>query len=353
MIIGYGWRAQFYYRIAKALPDEFEVCAALVRTKERASQIESEQGVFATDRLTEALAKAPDFAVLCINRSGTRQYLEMLAEHGVPVLCETPPAKDIPELGALMEGITARGGKVQVAEQYFLQPLYAALLRIISQGVIGEVSNISLSAVHGYHAVSIFRKVLGVGFSTCRITGRRFLFPVTVTGSRDGVDTSGTIKRAKRNIVTFEFENDKTAFLDFASEQYHSSIRTRRLNIQGVRGEINDMTLRCLNADNEAYTSSLHRIDDGIYDNNGWTHRGIQWGDAFVYRNPFAGARLNDDEIAIADCLRHMKRYVDTGEEFYPLAEALQDTYLAFLMEEAITTGRTVESEEQNFNRIK
>ena len=32
MIIGYGWRADFYYRIAKLLPERFSVCAGVLRT---------------------------------------------------------------------------------------------------------------------------------------------------------------------------------------------------------------------------------------------------------------------------------------------------------------------------------
>ena len=39
MIIGYGWRADFYYRIAKLLPERFSVCAGVLRTEERAKDV--------------------------------------------------------------------------------------------------------------------------------------------------------------------------------------------------------------------------------------------------------------------------------------------------------------------------
>ena len=54
---------------------------------------------------------------------------------------------------------------------------------------------------------------------------------------------------------------------------------------------------------------------------------------------------MKDDEIAVASCLERMKKYVETGEAFYPLEEALQDTYLSFLLEEAVQSGKTVVSE--------
>lgn len=347
IVIGWGWRADFFYRIAKALPDEFIITAAVLRTKERAAEAKEKYGVFATDSLEEALATKPDYALLCIPRDGVADYLVELMKRQVPVLCETPPAKDLSELNALWENKKKYEGKVQIVEQYFLQPYYAALLDIVEQGVIGEVSNITLSALHGYHAVSIFRKMLGVGMEHASIRASRFSFPVTDTNSRQGITTAGEVKMADRSMAVLEFVNKKTAFLDFAGEQYFSLIRTRRLNIQGLRGEINDMTVRYLDKNNEAFCKDLVRLDDGLYNNSGWTHRGIQFGEQFVYRNPFYGARLNDDEIAVADCMRRMKQYVDTGKDFYPLREALQDTYLSFMIEEAAESGAAITTAKQ------
>lgn len=352
IVIGYGWRADFFYRIAKELPEQFEICGAVLRTPERAAQVQAERGVFATSSLEEALATKPDFAVLCVPRAIVKDYLIKLMKADMPVLCETPPGSNVQELNELWQAKEKYQGKIQVVEQYFLQPLYASLLNIIGSGVIGEVSNVSLSALHGYHAVSMFRKLLGTGFEGCSISGRRFSFPVTASGSRGGADTSGNIKTADRDLAVFEFDSGKAALMDFSGEQYHSLIRTRRLNIQGLRGEINDMEVRYLNQKNEARLSSLQRLDEGLYNNSGWYHRGMIFKETMVYENPFPGARLNDDEIAVADCLKHMGDYVRTGEDFYPLQEALYDTYLAFLMEEAIQTGETLRTVPQRFSHL-
>ena len=69
--------------------------------------------------------------------------------------------------------------------------------------------------------------------------------------------------------------------------------------------------------------------------------------ESMVYENPFYPARLNDDEIAVASSLKAMKEYVETGKEFYPLKEALQDTYLSFAMEGAAAGGETVTTKTQ------
>ena len=98
MIIGYGWRADFYYRIAKLLPERFSVCAGVLRTEERAKEVAHKEGVFATSDLDQALERKPDFAVLCVPRDVTKDYLVKLMKKGIPVLCETPPGKNVEEL---------------------------------------------------------------------------------------------------------------------------------------------------------------------------------------------------------------------------------------------------------------
>lgn len=355
ILIGYGWRAKFFHRIAKEIPSLFEISAIVVRTEESVEKLKKEEDIFCTTDLDDALATAPDFAVVCVPRTVMTDYLENLMQRGVPALCETPPSQNTEELKKLWALKNKYEGKIQVAEQYFLQPLYATILKIVEKGMIGEVSNMSLSALHGYHATSIFRKVLGVGFENCKISGKKFIIPAVLTNGRDGLDRRGEVVNTERNVLTLEFESGKVAFFDFVNHQYFSHIRTRRLNVQGQLGEINDMDVRYVynKGKSEAYPNgefipvleTMNRIDYGPYDNDTPTHEGIMLGKEFFYENPFYGARLNDDEIAMADCLVRMKKYVDTGVEFYPLEDAIQDTYLSFLMDQALSSGEEVVSE--------
>ena len=205
MVIGYGWRADFFYRIAKMLPERFEICAGVLRTKERARQVAEREKIFATEDLDEALKEHPDFAVLCVPRGIVKEYLVKLMEKKVPVLCETPPGKDGAELEDLWEKAQELQGRVQVVEQYFLQPYYAGALRIIEEGYLGEVSSVMLSALHGYHAVSMYRKLLGIGFENCVIQGQKFVSQVTATNGRGGFDTGGKIIQEERDCVSLSF----------------------------------------------------------------------------------------------------------------------------------------------------
>ena len=45
IVVGSGWRSLFYWRIAQALPERFELCAMLCRTEEKAEKMHREYGV--------------------------------------------------------------------------------------------------------------------------------------------------------------------------------------------------------------------------------------------------------------------------------------------------------------------
>lgn len=336
-LIGSGWRAEFYIRIAKAMPDQFELSGVLIRDQEKGGAFAKTFGVKVVHSLDELLESQPDYVVLSIKRGYVTDYLIDLFQKSVPILCETPPAETIESLDELWKQAQTYNAKIQIAEQYFLQPLYASWLKVIQDGKLGEVSNINISSLHGYHGVSIIRKMLNVGYENCTIYGKRFSFEVVKTYGREGMIFDGETFFCNRDRLTLEFENGKVAFFDFSDPvQYHSFIRTRQLTVQGVRGEIDDLTVRYLTPDNVPVTQDLKRIDLGRYGNQGWSHFGIMLGEEFVYRNPFPNARLNDDEIAVASCMRKMGEYLTTGKEFYSLREALQDTYISLMMDTAL-----------------
>ena len=56
-VAGTGWRAMFYVRAAKKLPERFELTGVLCRTKEKAEAFEAEHGVRAFWSLEALLAE--------------------------------------------------------------------------------------------------------------------------------------------------------------------------------------------------------------------------------------------------------------------------------------------------------
>ncbi len=342
-LIGSGWRAEFYIRIAKMLPDYFELISVLIRDVKKGQIFAQKHNVNVVDTIDKLIDANVDYIVVSINSDYTYSMLEQLLEKQIPILCETPPATTTSALNSLWEKAQKNDARIQVAEQYFLQPLYAAWGSAIDQGMIGQVENVNISALHGYHGISIIRKYLNVSFQNCTITGKRYKFHVVDTIGREGLVQNGENKEYDRDRCVLEFENGCVAFFDFSSPvQYHSLIRTRHLNVQGTRGEIDDLTIRYLTKDNRAVMQQLNRLDFGVYNNQEWSHYGLFLGETQLYESPFFSARLNDDELAVASCMQKMGHYVETGEAFYSLQEALQDAYLANEMDTAIHHPDTV-----------
>lgn len=351
-VIGSGWRAEFYIRIAKAVPDKFEFTAVLIRDKEKGRAFSEKFGVAVVNSLDELMKENPEFVVLAIKRGYVTDYLLQLFEKKIPVLAETPPGESQEDLQKLWKAYEKYQPRIQVAEQYFLQPLYASWHNAIERGLIGKVENINISSLHGYHGISMIRWMLGTKGIPCTIYGKRYEFSVTETYGREGMAFDGDTFICSRDRVTLEFDNGQIAFFDFSDPaQYHSFIRTRQLNIQGERGEIDDLTIRYLTEENIPVTQEINRIDLGVYGNQEWSHFAIMLGEEFLYKTPFVNARLNDDEIAVGSLLMGMHEYLKNGKEIYSLADALQDMYLCLKMEEAMADEyKPVYTEKQPWN---
>lgn len=97
-IIGSGWRALYYIRIAQALPEQFEVTGMLVRTEEKKQKMTEEYGIATTTDRAELLAAKPDFVVSAVSRINNCSVILELMKEGIPVLAETPPADTLEDL---------------------------------------------------------------------------------------------------------------------------------------------------------------------------------------------------------------------------------------------------------------
>lgn len=313
-VIGSGWRSLFYVRIAKALPDMFELTALLCRGQEKADRIQKEYGIHTTTSEDEIIASKPDFVVSAVNKSSMSDVVRYWAAKGIPVLSETPAGLDIDTLKAIRQDVE-KGARIQVAEQYFLYPSIKAIIDECKSGTIGEPVSLTISAMHDYHAASVIRRMLDTGLEDVTVTGKTFSMKVTDTRTRYEVLTEGRVVEKEEKHLIMEYADGKTAFYDFMSDQYRSPIRNRYINLRGTRGEIINDTVYYLDKDNLAACKKLD------------------------IKNPYGYAGLSEDEAAITGILLGMKEYVDKGKEVYPMNEALYDAYMGILMCEAGKPG--------------
>lgn len=351
-IVGSGWRSLFFLRVAQALPDRFEVAGMVVRNEVQRREFAKTWGVKTYATLDELLHdNAMRFVVVSVHRSAVVQLISQLVERGMPVLTETPPAPDLAGLLALHD-LSKRGARIQVAEQYHLQPLHAARLAFVRSGRLGTVTQAQVSIAHDYHGMSLLRRFLGLSFENATITAHRFSSPVVAGADRAGPPAQAQVIQAEQQIAYLNF-GEKLGVYDFTDVQYRSWIRSPRLLVRGDRGEINNARVRYLEDYLTPITLDFVRQDAGLNGNlEGYFHRGILAGSEWLYKNPFVPARLHDDEIAVASCLAGMDTYVDGGPDMYSLAEASQDHYLSLMIGQALTSSAPVTTTSQPWTTL-
>jgi predicted dehydrogenase len=344
VIVGGGWRAAFFLLAARELPKQFAVRGICTRDPAKRQRLTATWGIPAYATLAEMLSSTrPLFAVVSLPCAVATGVLEELTRHGVPTLTETPPAADVEGL-TTVNALTARGGRIQVAEQYLFQPFHAARIAVAQSGLLGTISQAQVSFTHSYHGISLMRHFLGVGFDSVKITARRFESPVIKGPDRAGAPLEEKFVPIKQTIAWFDF-GDRLGVFDFATDQHRSYVRSDRILLRGERGEINQTRVRHVMDFRTPMEFELQRLDAGENGNlEGFHHKGIVGGDRWWYENPFGSARLADDEIAVATCLARMAEYARGGKDFYSLAEASHDQYLSLMMEQAIAAGESVQA---------
>jgi GFO/IDH/MocA oxidoreductase family protein len=346
-IIGTAWRAEFFLRVAQACPDQFQVVGIVGRNAEKTAAVAQRFAVPVYESVEKLVRSAhPEFVVTSVTRGANLPLLIQLTELDMPVLSETPPAESIEELAEVGK-LVKRGGRIQVAEQYHLQPHHAARLAFAQSGKMGTISQAQISVSHGYHGISLMRHFLKIMFEPVTISAYRFTSPIVESPDRDGLPAKENITSSQQTIAHFDF-GDQMGVYDFTGDQYFSFIRGQRVLVRGERGELVDERAVYL----QDYRTPIHitfaRQVAGANGNlEGHYLKGIQAGEQWVYQNPLAPAPLSDEEIAVGSCLLKMSDYVRGGRDFYPAVEACQDRYLEILIEQALAAGKAVASQPQ------
>jgi predicted dehydrogenase len=349
-IVGTGWRTEFFLRIAQACPETFTVAGIVGHTPAKTEALARRFGVKVYGSVEDLVHQAkPLFVVVSVTWAANPGLLAQLASLGMPVLSETPPAASIAEMDALCSLVRQGGAKIQVAEQYFLQPSHAARLAFVQSGRIGRVTQAQVSVAHGYHGVSLIRRLLGIGFENAKITASVFKSPLVKGPGRAGPPAAEEIVESEQIVAQLNF-GDRLGVFDFTNNQYFAQIRDPRMLVRGERGEIVNDTAVYLQDFVTPIRVNFIRHTAGEQGNlEGHYLKGIQVGESWLYRNPVAPARLYDDEIAIATCLLKMADHARGGPDFYSLAEACQDRYLDIMISEAVKTQGVVQTTTQSW----
>jgi hypothetical protein len=204
---------------------------------------------------------------------------------------------------------------------------------------------VQISSTHTYHAISLIRSLLGIDDAQpVRVGATVVHAPLVDPLNRTGWTGDTDAKEATTTFATFDFGDGRSGFYDFTTNQWHNQLRHRRIVIRGTRGEISDDDVVYARDARTIIRSPLIR-QQLRYDLHleGSDTELIAFQGEPVWRNPFAGRRLMDEEIAVAQMLLAMAEWAtDRGPAPYPLARACQDHLLGLAIDSSLASGSAV-----------
>ena len=299
-VLGSGYRASLYFRIAKALPEQFEICMVLCHSEESACRVKEKFDFPVTCKDEDMINSKPDFVVSAVTKTLMCDMVEKWLNIGIPVLSETPVSLDNGRLFQVWENIKNNNytcNKLQIAEQYAFYPTYDARIQIVKSSLIGEPVSMTISCMHDYHAVSIIREFLDTGINDVNVIGKAYQMKVTDTKTRYEILTKGDVVSKEEKHLIMEYDNEKTAFYDFMSDQYRSDIRNRFINVRGTRGEITDNMVYFLKDNNVAASEKMDVYKDEetgeILNRDNFTRE--QWDEKFGVKVPLPWNFFRDE----------------------------------------------------------
>ncbi len=331
LIVGSGYRSEYYGRIASAYPDLFSA-RYLVRSESKASLIRAHTSCEAYTDQRAALGWGPDFVVVAVDRGHTADVVCEYAALSLPVMAETPLGCDMPSLKRIWDLHEKKGAAIFSLEQYPRHPVLAAGLSAVASGAIGTPQTAYLSLMHDYHAASLLRHMLLTGHSGYTMHGARVSFEAVETDSRYGAVLDGSVSLRERDTVHVAYEDGKTAVYDFSPLQYRSFIRSRRLTVRGDRGEWSDQCILRLDGGGlPERTYLMPEIPEKYRRLDSQALRDL--------RRTLPGELFLDtchDEYAVASMLLDMEDFLKGGEEPCPLWESLDDAVFWLTKERAV-----------------
>lgn len=329
IIVGSGYRAEYFGRIAAAYPSLFRAMY-LCRSEEKAALMKARTGMEATTSRDACVSFRPDFVVIAVDWAHVADVAEEWLDY--PVVTETPVGNTLEKLNRLWS-LHRQGAKIVCCEQYHRYPILAAGLTAIQEGKIGEPSSLYISLCHDYHAASLIRKALRIsGGEAYTLRGERKQSPVVQTDSRTGAITDGSVSPAERTILHITFASGKTAIYDFASVEYRSFIRSRHLTVRGERGEWSDCVVYGL--DEKSRPQRVFLLPEIAEKYERLDTQALR--DLRKTWHPELFLDTAQDEFAITSILLDMEDYLHGGPSPYPLQDALDDARFLLAMEEAV-----------------
>ena len=306
-LVGAGRRgAGAHAPVISALDDVFNFVAVCDATEERAQEVAARYGCKAYTSARDLIKRETlDIADIVVPGNAHHALSCFFSTHGIHQIVETAIAVTLPLADLMIETARQHRVKLEVAENYYRQPLMRLRQAVIDSGAIGDVSRIyRIFEEGGYHGMSLLR--IWAGADPTAIMGVSHTSPIVPIKDR----MLRHQESEKLSIGVIDFANGVTALSAYSNVIHARSLGRgafRCSQIDGTHGTIVGDEVHTVPADElltgaqsspvlpQRITSErdgievLERLEVTLPD------RRIAW------ENPFRRYPLTENQVQVAD----------------------------------------------------
>ena len=340
-IIGTGKRSDDVYApLLNILKEHVELVGVWGRSEEKARDLGEKYHVpwFADlNQLREELDV--DAAIVSVAHPANGEIGVRTIELGLHALLETPIATSLSDADAIIRGAQAQNLKVEVAEQYYRRPIERLKRKLIDANVFGKILVAYNDFMgHGYHGMSVIRSYIGFEEPVLSVSGTNSKFEVDPHYSWILQTTEKREEEWQHAVL--HFANGALGFFNWSSITYDSPLRWQRsTRFFAERGMAIDERLTTLTPDGKnPQPIEIKRYFHNVGGMETLTELVALTSPEVVWRNPLQGYYMDDEMIAVADCVMSLVNAIrdDKPAEYGPV-QARLDQELTLAMHKSIS----------------
>jgi predicted dehydrogenase len=342
-IVGTGQRSDYLYGpLLTTLSDDVELVGVWGRSEGKAKALGEKLRVpWFTDLERLQDEACPQAAVVAVAYAANGEVGRRVVELGLHTLLETPIAHDLADADAIIVESTARGLKVEVAEQYYRRPAEQLKRALIEAGVFGQV----LAAYndfmgHGYHGVSLIRSYIGFESSVVSVSGATAQF--TVAPHYAWIEKTFGPREEQWEQAVLHFGDGRLGFFNWSSIAYDSALRwLRSTKFFAQKGMAVGDRLTLLTPDGkDPQPIQIERRFHNVGGMETLSELVAHTTPEIVWCNPFRAYYMDDEMIAVADCVMSLVRAIrDNCPPEYGAEQARLDQELTLAIYESAQRG--------------
>ena len=320
-LVGAGRRgAGAHLPVIARLTDTYELVAICDKDEETAARLAAEHGARAYTSVRDLVDREKlDVADVVVPGEAHHAICCFLAQAGVHIIVETPIASTRPMADLMIRAAREAGVKLEVAENYYRNPIERLKKRVLEAGVIGESSRI-YRILHegGYHGMSLMRILAGGNPKS--VIGISHTTPVVAH-----TDLMNRRHEQENWSLSFlEFDNGVGALMVYSNVVHARSLGRKQTGIDEIDGTAGSIV------DGKVYVVPKEELETGarghpvepVRDTE--TVEGVEVlrevrydlpGGAIVWENPFARFPLREGQVAVADELMSIANAVRENRE--------------------------------------